>query len=183
MSKEDPPEKPVLISPRAGQRGMTGLHYAAYRNDPEAVEAELKRGLPVDAGDDAGWTPLHWSIDMAQAWGEPEKVVSLLLAAGASANAVDSSGFSVLMIACGRNNENILEQLIRAGANVHARNADTTPLHEAAGCNFSEGIRRLLSLGVELRQTNRRNQTPEQVAEECEFQEGVAAFKAVRSAT
>jgi ankyrin repeat protein len=162
---------------------MTELHYAAYCNDPEAVVAQLKRGLPVNAGDDAGWTPLHWSIDMAQAWGEPEKVVSLLLAAGASANAVDRSGYSVLMMACARNNENILEQLLEAGADVHARNASTTPLHEAAGCNFSEAIRRLLSLGGDLRQTNICNQSPEQVAEECGFLESVAVLKAARSAT
>ena len=88
---------------------MTDLHYAAYCNDPTAVEAHLRRGLSVHAGDDAGWTPLHWSIDMAQAWGEPEKVVSLLLAAGASVNALDNYGYSVLMMACARNNENILE--------------------------------------------------------------------------
>ncbi len=87
------------------------------------------------------------------------------------------------MMACGRNNENILEQLIRAGADVHARNANTTPLHEAAGCNFSEAIRRLLSLGVEPRETNIRNQIPEQVAEECGFEESVAVFKAAGSAT
>jgi uncharacterized protein len=183
MPEEELPERPVLITPQAGQRGMTELHYAAYRNDPDAVEVQLNRGLPVDVGDDAGWTPLHWSIDMAQAWGEPEKVVSLLLAAGAAANAVDHSGHSALMLACGRNNENILEQLIEAGADVHARNAETTPLHEAAGCNFSEAIRRLLSLGVDPLQTNLRNQIPEQVAEECEFTESVAVFKTFRSAT
>lgn len=141
----------------------------------------LKRGFPVDVGDDAGWTPLHWAIDMAEAWGEPERVVALLLAAGASANAVDGSGYSVLMMACGRNNADILEQLIGAGADVHVRNSETTPLHEAAGCNFDEGIRRLLSLGVDSLQKNKRHLTPEQVAKECGFEESVKAFKAFRS--
>ena len=94
------------------------MHYAAYCNDPDDVRAQLSLGVPVDIRDDNGWTPLHWSIDMAQAWGEPEQVVSLLLKAGASANAVDNSGFSVMMMACGRNNEAIFEQLIVGGANI-----------------------------------------------------------------
>src|SRR5580704_16119289 len=141
MSQENPKTKPTLVTPTAGQRGMTELHYAAYCNDADEVRAQLRRGAYVDVRDDNGWTPLHWSIDMAQACDEPERVVSLLLAAGASANAVDQSGFSVLMMACGRNNAVILEQLIQAGADVHLRNiSGTTALHEAAGCNFSEGI-------------------------------------------
>jgi ankyrin repeat protein len=140
--------KPKLIVPTAGQRGMTELHYAACCNDLDAVRAQVQPGVPVDVRDDGGWTPLHWSIEMAQAWGEPEQVVSLLLAAGASANAFDNSGFSVPMMGCGRNNEAILEHLVKAGADVQKRSADTTPLHEAAGCNFRAGVRRLLALGA-----------------------------------
>jgi ankyrin repeat protein len=183
MSQEDSPAKPEYIVPTAGKRGMTSLHRAAYLNDPDAVRAELQRGIAADARDDGGWTPLHWSIDMAQAWGEPEQVVSLLLEAGASPNSVDNSGFSVLMMACGRNNEAILERLIEAGADVNLRSAETTPLHEAAGCNFSEGIQRLLALGANSQQTDSRGRTPEQVAEVCGFGESVAILKAARPAT
>jgi ankyrin repeat protein len=182
MSQEESPDKPKLIVPRPGQRGMTELHYAAYCNDPDAVRAQLQLGGPIDVRDDNGWTPLHWSIDMAQAWGEPNQVVSLLLAAGASANSVDKIGVSALMMACGRNNEAILEQLIKAGADVHTRSAGTTPLHEAVHCNFSSGIRRLLALGADPDETDGRNRTPEQLAEECGFAECVAVFHAARRA-
>lgn len=181
MSHEDP-AKPEYIVPTAGQRGMTSLHHAAYLNDPDAVRAEVHRGIPVDVRDDGGWTPLRWSIDMSQASGEPERVVSLLLQAGASPNSVDDSGFSVLMMACGRNNVAILEQLIKAGADINLRTAETTPLHEAAGCNFSEGIERLLALGANAQQTDSRGRTPEQVAEACGFDESVAILKAARPA-
>lgn len=171
-------QRPEFIVPAAGQRGMTELHYAAYRNDPDEVQAQLSLGVPVDIRDDNGWTPLHWSIDMAQAWGEPEQVVSLLLDAGASASAVDNSGFSVLMMACGRNNEAIVEQLIAGGANIAARSkAGTTALHEAAGCNFTEAILRLLKLGADPRQSDERNQTPEQIAELCGFTESASVLK------
>jgi ankyrin repeat protein len=182
MTNKEAAQNAVLITPKPEQRGMSELHYAAYCNDPEAVKAELERGVHVDARDDGGWTPLHWSIDMAEAWGDPERVVSLLLASGASANAVDGSGFSVLMMACGRNNEGILEQLIGAGADVHARNACTTPLHEAAACNFGAAIQRLLSLGIDPLETNKNHQIPEQVAEEYGFEESVAVFRSARSA-
>ena len=174
------PGKPKLTVPRPGQLGMTELHYAAYCNDPDAVRAQLQLGGPIDVRDDNGWTPLHWSIDMAQAWGEPNQVVSLLLAAGASENSLDKIGFSALMMACGRNNEAILEQLIKADADVHMRSAGTTPLHEAAYCNFSSGIRRLLALGADPDETDGRDRTPEQLAEECGFAESVAVFHAAR---
>lgn len=159
---------------------MTELHYAAYCNDTDEVRGQLRRGVYVDVRDDNGWTPLHWSIDMAQAHGEPEQAVALLLTASASANAVDQSGFSVLMMACGRNNAVILEQLIQAGADLHLRDlSGTTALHEAAGCNFSEGIRRLLMLGADPRAVDRWNRTPREIAEQCEFDESVAVLKAV----
>lgn len=178
---DETPAKPRYIVPTAGQRGMTALHHAAYLNDVDAVRAELKRGTSADAPDDGGWTPLHWSIDMAEAWGDPEEVVSLLLDAGASANAVDKSGVSVLMMACGRHNEAILERLLHAGADIHLRAVDTTPLHQAAGCNFKEAVQRLLSLGANPRQTDSLGRTPEQLAGECGFDTCVAVFKAWRA--
>ncbi len=135
----------------------------------------------MDVRDDGGWTALHWSIDMAQTWGKPEQVVSLLLAAGGSANAVDHSGFSVLMMACGRGNELIFEQLIKAGANIRLRSSSgTTPLHEAAHSNFSEAIRPLLVLGADPSQIDGRNRTAEEVAEHCGFDQSLSVFKAAR---
>jgi 26S proteasome non-ATPase regulatory subunit 10 len=180
MSSNESLKKPVLVRPTAGERGMAALHYAAYLNDPDAVRDQLNLGIAVDVRDDNGWTPLHWSIDMAEAWGEAEKVVALLIRAGASVDAADRSGFSVLMMACGRNNEAILNQLIDAGADIHARNAHTAPLHEAAGCNFSQGIRRLLSLGANPLETDSRGHTAEHIAEVCGFDECVAILKAAR---
>ena len=178
MEQPERDSKPKLIVPAIGQRGMTELHYAAYCNDPDDVRTQLSLGVPVDMRDDNGWTALHWSIDMAQAWGDPEQVVSLLLRAGASANAVDNSGFSVMMMACGRNNEAIFERLIASGANIAARSlTGTTALHEAAGSNFTEAIRRLLELGVDPRQSDGAERTPEQIAEMCGFTESAEVLK------
>ncbi|MFO0602615.1 MAG: ankyrin repeat domain-containing protein [Polyangiales bacterium] len=160
---------------------MTALHHAAYCNDPGAIRAALRQGIPVDVRDDGAWTPLCWSVDMAQAWGEPVQAVSLLLAAGASPNAVDNAGRSVLMLACGRGNEAILARLLEAGADAHARSGGTTPLHQAAGSNFIGAIRTLLALGVDPAITDARGLTPEERAEECGFDESVAVLRAARS--
>jgi ankyrin repeat protein len=177
MPQEEPTTKPVYVTPTAGERGMTALHHAAYSNDPDAVLEQLALGTPVDARDDGGWTPLHWSIDMAQAWGDPNLVVSLLLAHGASANAADTSGFTVLMRACGRNNENIFAQLVEAGADIHARSAYSSPLHEAAACNFHEAIAALLRLGADPTRTDDQGRTPLQLAEHCGFDEAAAVLR------
>jgi len=183
MHKEEKPVKPVYIVPMAGKRGMTALHYAAYCNDPDAVREQLKSGVLVDVRDDGGWTPLLWSIDMAQAWGEPERVVRLLLAAGVSANATNHEGFSVLMMACCRDNIAILDELIEAGADIHARTAGTTPLHEAASSNFTEAITRLLALGADPTGKDAQGLTPEQSAHDCGFVESEAILRAARLAT
>ena len=181
MSISDQTAKSTLVTPRPGRRGMTELHYAAYCNDADKVSSEIQNGASVDVRDDNGWTALHWSIDMAQAWGEPEWVVDLLLAAGASADAVDHSGTSVLTMACGRNNQLIFERLIQAGADVHVRSASgTTPLHEAAACNFIEAIRRLLELGADPNVMDNQDRTPEDLARLNEFDESVAVFEASR---
>jgi 26S proteasome non-ATPase regulatory subunit 10 len=180
MSQHQKPAKPVLIHPTAGERGMTELHHAAYRNDPEAVAAQLRLGVPVDVRDDAGWTPLLWSVDMAEAWGDPNRVVSLLLGAGASANAVANSGLTVLMMACARNNIQILRDLLNSGADIHLRSTESSPLHQAAGCNFTDAIRVLLSLGADPSQRDANGQTPEEVARECGFDECASVFPAGR---
>jgi ankyrin repeat protein len=183
MSQDEFAEKPAYWEPAAGERGMTELHYAAYCNDPAAVRDELRQGTPVDIRDNNGWTPLFWSIDMAEAWGDPRQVVSILLNAGASATAVDNSGRTVLMIACGRNNVEILEQLIDAGADIRARSERSTPLHEAAASHFLEGIQRLLALGADSREKNGQGYTAEQLAELCGWDDCVAILRAARHAT
>lgn len=188
MTPEEIRGKAIYIEPAEGVIGMNALHAAAYWNDPDAVRAALQRGMAVDAGDDHGWTPLHWSIDMSQAWGRPEEVVALLLEAGASPNAIDNNGYSVLMMACSRNNNPILELLLNAGADIHHRIRSTTPLHEAVHCNFGVAIRRLLELGADPYQVDSEGCTVEQMAELlaepwCGFEQGLAAFRAVRPAT
>jgi len=51
-------DKPLHWSPKAGENGMTELHYAAYCQDLEAVRHWVEQGYDVNQKTDAGWTPL-----------------------------------------------------------------------------------------------------------------------------
>ena len=57
-------DKPKLWSPKAGDKGMSELHYAAYCQDLAGVKHWVEQGFDVNQKDDAGWTPLLWCIDM-----------------------------------------------------------------------------------------------------------------------
>lgn len=126
-------ERPQLFSPGPGKRGMTELHYAAYCGDPDAVAEYLTHGMKVDSKDDAGYTPLHWAVDMAMANHAPERVMAVLLDAGADINARDNDGNTVLMVACTAGNPRVVQQLVKAGASVKLRSKRSTPLIEAGG--------------------------------------------------
>ncbi len=78
-------EKPQLWSPRAGDRGMTELHYAAYCQDLAGVKYWVEQGLDLNQKDDGGWTPLVWAVDMAAAGeiGAAESIVDYLVNQGA----------------------------------------------------------------------------------------------------
>lgn len=170
-------EKPIYWVPGVGKRGMGELHEAAYCNDRERVAELLAKGAEVDSLDAAGWTPLMWSIDMAQAWGEPLEVARLLLAAGADPNSAASSGETVLMRACERNNLDVLEALLAAGADPNRGGDGSTPLHRATYQGFVAGIRRLLAAGADPEARDSDGRTAEVMAREGELPEVIDALR------
>jgi ankyrin repeat protein len=97
-------DKPQLWSPKAGDKGMTELHYAAYCQDLVVVKYWVEQGLDVNQKDDGGWTPLVWSIDMAAAGGVgvAEAIVDYLIEHGAKLEHHDDSYASLLEFAHSR---------------------------------------------------------------------------------
>lgn len=163
-------KKPKYWVPAAGKRGMTELHDAAYHNDPERVGELLATGCPVDPRDDAGWTPMMWAVDMAQAWGEPGRVVDMLLRAGASPDAANVGGETVFMRACERHNVAVFEALAAAGADPNLRSPRSTALHDAAAAGFDHAVVRLLELGADPLATDGSGRIAEETARRNEWQ-------------
>ena len=60
------------------------IHVAAYEGDLAGVQAELDKGVDVNAKLQGGWTPLHLAVQEGHM-----EVVELLIANGADVNAVD----------------------------------------------------------------------------------------------
>jgi ankyrin repeat protein len=143
----------VDINTRQGD-GATALHWAAYRNNLDAADVLIRAGAAVDATNDLGVTPL-WvaaTLDntamiarLLQARGNPNlapptggnplmiasrnnniAAVKLLLAHGANANAKeDAQGQTALMWATAQQHPGVVQVLLEAGADVHARTASS----------------------------------------------------------
>jgi len=97
-------DKPQLWSPKAGEKGMTELHYAAYCQDLAGVRYWVEQGLDVNRKDEGGWTPLVWAIDMAAAGavGAAEAIVDYLIERGAALEFSDADYGSLLEFAHSR---------------------------------------------------------------------------------
>ncbi len=169
--------RPTYWIPGSGKRGMSAIHDAAYRNDPVELAEILTAGAAVDAPDDAGWTPLMWSVDMAEAWGDPLAVVELLLAAGANPEATTTSGETVLMRACERHHLAIVDALLAAGADPNRSGDGSTPLHRASYAGFVDAIRRLLAAHADPHARDHRGRTAADLAAEGEDPEVIAALE------
>ena len=129
--------------------GMTALHWAAERDDPELADVLLYAGARVDAGTRIGhYTPLHLA-----ARGAGATVVELLLDAGSDPNAATSnSGAGPLHLAAASGDPEVVAVLADAGADVNGREGawGQTPLIFAAANNRVAAIDVLLKAGADL---------------------------------
>jgi cytohesin len=113
--------------------GLTALHRAILHDEIESVKTLLNGNVDVNLADEGGNTPLHDA-----AWGNWRnanmiEIVSLLLDAGAQVNVAErKSGNTPLYAAVFRDKLNIVEALLKAGADVNAENQWGSPLHFAS---------------------------------------------------
>ena len=70
------------------------IHDAAIGGDLAGVQAELDKGVDVNAKDDTGMTPLHYV-----AVGGHNEIIELLISSGADVNAKDKYGETSLDVA------------------------------------------------------------------------------------
>ncbi len=98
------------------KEGETALMFAAKKG-PEVVQILLEAGADVNAVNKKGETALI----IASHEGVHTKTVQALLEAGADVNAVDKKVKTALMHAAFAGNADMIEKLIKAGSDVHAR--------------------------------------------------------------
>ena len=142
--------------------GSTALHAAAVDREVRIAEALLAAGADVNARTTDDVTPLMASI------GSPysdAKMSLTLIRAGADVNIVDSNGETALWIAITDSSEEVIEELLRRGANpnVQARALGFpgyTPLHMAAINGSTKTVDLLRRYGADPAIRNDEGQTP-----------------------
>lgn len=96
--------------------GEQALQLAAFKGHMAAVKLLLERGAPVSR-DGKGWSALHYS-----AFNGHREIVQLLLQRGANVNARAPNDATPLMLAAREGQDQIADQLIKAGADPRLTN-------------------------------------------------------------
>lgn len=112
--------------------------------------------LPGGWYGELGWPPLAWAAHRSDA-----SMVQILLDGGANPRGIsDSFGMTILHVAAGYGQLDVVRVLVTAGAPVDAPSEDgTTPLMEAASLGRSQVFRALLEWGADRSKTNKRGNT------------------------
>ena len=135
--------------------GQLPLVKAVTNRNPELVDILVKAGADVNGHlEDPGDTPL-----IAANFSDNEECIRRLLAAGADPNKANPSGQRPLMRSLIIGNPDLIDILVKAGADV-----DGDPEHPLLSAAVSNGneecIRRLLANGADPNKANTSNQLP-----------------------
>ena len=97
----------ALLLGGCGESPNELLHQAVIDGNIEAVKQHIAAGADVNAKDENGVTPLHWT--------ETEEIAELLIAAGADVNAKDNRGDTPLDTAIRRKRPETADLLRKHG--------------------------------------------------------------------
>ncbi|XP_032609479.1 ankyrin repeat and SOCS box protein 10 isoform X1 [Hylobates moloch] len=126
------------VDGRSEEEEETPLHVAARLGHVELADLLLRRGACPDARNAEGWTPLLAACDVrCQSTANAEattarclQLCSLLLSAGADADAADQDKQRPLHLACRRGHAAIVELLLSCGVSANTMDyGGHTPLH------------------------------------------------------
>ena len=125
---------------------------AVKRNDAQAVERLVQRGVDVNAAQGDGATALHWAV-----YNDDLSTVNVLIGAAAHVNVSNDFGVTPLYIAGSNGSGPIVRALLAAGAkaNIPAGANAVTPLMVAARSGSVDAVRTLLSHGADVNATEK----------------------------
>jgi ankyrin repeat protein len=125
----------------------TGVVDAARQGNKDTVRALLKEGADVNAALGDGMTALHWA-----AMKDDTELARILLYAGANVRATTRlGGYTPLLMASRNGNAEVMEALVKAGADPGGVTTNgTTPLMFAAASGKADAVKVLLDHGVDV---------------------------------
>lgn len=127
--------------------GMTALHWAVRKDDPELTRLLLDSGANVNVTNDYGVRPLHLACENGNA-----SVVQMLLERKAETEAVLAGGETPIMIAAPAGKPDVVKLLLTAGANVNAKDhRKQTAAMWAAAEGHTIVTQQLLDAGADVR--------------------------------
>ena len=160
-------QNPALINLREW-KGVTPLHRASKEDSVQMVELLLSKGANPNEKDDAGFTPLLVAVSRGRI-GENRRleIAQTLLSHKADINYFYRSGCSILHEAVRAGDPEMVELLLRNGANVNAGTRSFSPLHLAVARDdpgHQEAVKILLSHGADVNAKTEYGYTPLDIA-------------------
>lgn len=130
---------------------MTQLHSAVYDCDLKDVRRRIASGDDVNATDSKGFTPLHWCALRSMVSDKSQKIAEILIENGADPNAktTNADKYSVLNWAIDVESLNLVEFLIKKGADVNLEAGGVMPLMRAASSGNRQMVKLLISYGAD----------------------------------
>ncbi|XP_069779180.1 ankyrin repeat domain-containing protein 55 [Narcine bancroftii] len=147
--------------------GMTPLHWAAFHNRPQHVQALLQKGADPTLVDKDFKTALHWAVQSGN-----RVMTSIILDHHLTPSIInydDENGKTSVHIAAAAGYSDIIYELARIPeCNLQSLDVDDrTPLHWAAAAGKTDCVRSLIELGVDSSPRDINENTPLTYATYC----------------
>jgi ankyrin repeat protein len=148
--------------------GSNPLHVAVQDNGMDCIQCLIENGANVNESDKYEQTPLYWAVLSKLSDDKKLKCFKNLIEAGADLSVTNNYGDTLLHLAAKNCSSDILEYLLKMGANanINVENKDKhTPLHVAITSNLSNeekqnSCKTLVEAGADLLAKDGSGDTP-----------------------